>query len=60
MSLVHGYDSDDNDASMAVKGDLFGLDSLAVVKKARVENSGTVSAPIVHAAPDVLAEVSRQ
>jgi len=58
MSLVHGYESDDDDAAAAVEGDLFGLGSLPGVKKARVGESTNVLAPVVHAAPDVLAEVS--
>jgi len=40
---------------MDVKGDMFGLDSLPVVKKARVDGEA-VSAPVVQAAPDVLSE----
>ncbi|KAI0786117.1 pre-mRNA splicing factor [Abortiporus biennis] len=54
MSLVAGYSSDEDDASLSTSNDAFGLSNLPVAKKPRVEIAPLLPTPT--AAPDVLAE----
>ncbi len=55
MSLLAGYSSDEDDGPSSNSNDTFGLSSIPVTKRLRVEEPA--SGLIVTAAPDVLAEV---
>ena len=55
MSLVQGYSSDEDDGPHPATNDAFGLTSIPVAKKLRVDEPSTSLVPT--SAPDVLAEV---
>ena len=55
MSLVQGYSSGEDDGPQVSSNDVFGLSSLPVAKKPRVDEPSTSLVPT--SAPDVLAEV---
>ena len=55
MSLVQGYSSDEDDGPHSATNDAFGLTSIPVAKKLRVDEPSTSLVPT--SAPDVLAEV---
>jgi pre-mRNA-processing factor 17 len=56
MSLVQGYSSDEDDGSLSLTSDAFGLSRLQTAKKIRVEEPRSPLQP--QAAPHVLAEVA--
>ena len=60
MPLPVEYSSDEEDNANSVNSDVFGLSSLPVAKKARVDETPSVEPEAKpDAAPHVLAEVSR-
>lgn len=56
MSLIQGYSSGEDEGSDLLADDAFGLASLPVTKKPRVEPPKPLSV-VPHSAPDVLSEV---
>jgi pre-mRNA-processing factor 17 len=55
MSLVQEYSSDEDNESLSLSNDVFGLSHLPASKKARLQEAQSPCTP--EAAPQVLAEV---
>lgn len=57
MPLVQSYASDDDDAPISPMEDAFGVSSIPVAKRPRIEGDAVAVTTVQTSAPDVLAEV---